>query len=745
MFGIDYQHLFVMQGFVAGGVALALALYLLPRQQNPGTRALIGLVVPVAAWSFTYAMELRAPDLAAKLDWVVAEYLGAVWTGPLFFRFAMILAGKTNWISGLRNWMIMGVPVVTLLLVFTNDHHHLMWQNAWIDTSAPIATLAFKRGMGFWGYIGFAYSLLLVASLVLFQTFQSSGKLERHSFWILMIGLSAPWACNFLYIFKIGYFRYIDFTPSAFTISGIAFFYGVIRRRLLELVPIARDVVIESLADAVFVLNLQGQVVDLNSSAKKMVPVPPAGYVGHLLEDLFPWLWDTIGKLDPSPDRPHEVRFAVGGRHRLLQITQATLYGNGDAPRGRLVTLHDITERRQNEMALRESEAKFRSISANALDGIIMMDPDGRISFWNLAAEKIFGYAQNEILGKTLHETLAPPHYHEPYLKAFGKFQETGMGDLMGRTIETECLHKDGHVFPAEIALSPMKLNEKWHAVGIVRDITERKRTQEYLIQSEKMLSVGGLAAGMAHEINNPLSGILSNIQMVYLRLTEDLPANRAAAQRCGLDLDQLKRYIDLRGIREMIAATETSCQRAAGIVRNMLDFSRKSDTRFTRHDLARLMDQTVALADNDFKLKRQFDFRKIVIIRDFATDVPGVPCDGGQIQQVLLNILKNGAQAMWEIPADQRDPKFVLRTYYEPPHACMAVSDNGPGVSESVRQRMFEPFFTTKPMGVGTGLGLAVAYFIIVERHGGTIEAVPAPSGGTTFVIKLPIDRENQ
>jgi PAS domain S-box-containing protein len=148
--------------------------------------------------------------------------------------------------------------------------------------------------------------------------------------------------------------------------------------------------------------------------------------------------------------------------------------------------VQDITAQKQHETALRESEEKFRSISASALDAIIMIEPAGRISFWNRAAEQIFGYPEDEILGKDLHATLSPNTTNNRSAWAFSDFQRTGSGQMLGKTIEIECLRKNGDVFPAELSLSPLKLNDQWNLVGIVRDITERRKTQEYLIQNGK-------------------------------------------------------------------------------------------------------------------------------------------------------------------------------------------------------------------------------------------------------------------
>ncbi|MCB2145342.1 MAG: PAS domain S-box protein [Deltaproteobacteria bacterium] len=742
MLGIDLQLFYIIQAFAASAISAALIVYLIPQWHTPSTRSLLLLMGSVAIWSFCYGMEFKSPALETKLGWVRAEYLGAAWTGLLFFRFSMAISGRKSWLAGPKSWSLLIVPLLTLVGVYTNDRHHLIWVSAWIESSGPVPTMAYLRGIGFWVFVGFSYSLLLAATLVLFHTFLGTGKLERRNFFVLMVGLAAPWVSNILYLIEIAPIRHLDLTPFAFAISGVTFFWGVIRHQILELIPIARDAVIESMKDAVFVLDLQNRVIDLNTVAKQMISAKTAAIVGKTLSALFPDLYELMNQSLMSGTDDAEMSVAIHGTMVLWRIRISKLYGSGQTPCGRLITLQDITEQRRNEIALRESEEKFRSISANALDGIIMIDPSGRVSFWNKAAEQIFGYHQDEILGKDLHGHLAPKEYQTQFRNAFSGFQRTGNGQVLGKTIEIQCVRKSGDIFPAELSLSPLKLNGQWHAVGIVRDITERKKTQEYLIQTEKMISLGGLAAGMAHEINNPLAGILSSIQVMRMRLLSDLPANLSAAEECGLDFKQMWAYLGKRGIMEMIEAIDQSCQRAATIVRNMLAFSRKSDAVFSNQDLAELVDQTVVLAGNDFHFKRRHDFRQIKMVRDYAPHMPPIACDATQIQQVLLNIFKNGAQAMWETAERHRAPQFILKVYADREHGCISITDNGPGMNEETRKRIFEPFYTTKPTGSGTGLGLSIAYFIVTENHDGILSVAAAPEKGTTFTVKLPLKR---
>lgn len=184
------------------------------------------------------------------------------------------------------------------------------------------------------------------------------------------------------------------------------------------------------------------------------------------------------------------------------------------------------------------------------------------------------------------------------------------------------------------------------------------------------------------------------------------------------------------------------SGKRAATIVENMLSFVRKSDSTLRAHDLGKLLKKAVELAQNDYDFKYRYDFKLIHIIEDFDPDVPPVLCDENKIQQVFLNILKNGAHAMFNSKKDSCSPQFILRLYRDASMVCIEIENNGPGLGEDIKKRLFEPFFTTKRVGEGTGLGLSISYFIVVTDHKGELTVESSLDSNTKFIIKLPQER---
>jgi signal transduction histidine kinase len=243
----------------------------------------------------------------------------------------------------------------------------------------------------------------------------------------------------------------------------------------------------------------------------------------------------------------------------------------------------------------------------------------------------------------------------------------------------------------------------------------------------------------MAHEINNPLGIIAQAVQNVQRRLSTDLPVNRELAAELGFSLEQARIYLEKRQILQFLDSIQQAASRAARIVSNMLQFSRQSSTTKQPEYLAQIVERALELAANDYDLKKKYDFRSVEIVREYQPEMPAVPVVAVEIEQVLLNLLRNAAQAMMENP-EGKSPRIVLRLWQEGRYGVLEVEDNGPGIPEALKRRVFEPFFTTKEPGVGTGLGLSVSYMIITTSHGGRIGVESTPGAGTCFTIRLPI-----
>lgn len=397
--------------------------------------------------------------------------------------------------------------------------------------------------------------------------------------------------------------------------------------------------------------------------------------------------------------------------------------------------LKDIKQREVAEKKLKDAESYIRNILDSMPSILVSVDVDGRVTQWNRQAASRTGVPVAEAVGRLFTEVCPKaPVSMEQIAAAVDR-------DLPVKISKVPRI-SDDMVEYVDVTVYPLTTNDARGAVIRIDDATERVRLEEMLIQSEKMVSVGGLAAGMAHEINNPLAGILQNGQVIRNRISPDLPANRKLAEELGTDMDLVHAYFERRGCLRMMDSIMDSGLRAARIVENMLSFSRKNSMRMSEVDIRDVLDRTLELAANDYDLKKQYDFRKIKIVREYEADLPLVRCEESKMQQVFFNLIRNGAQAMagQDLPA-----RFILRVMRGDGEVRVEIEDNGPGMSEELRKRVFEPFFTTKRVGEGTGLGLSVSYFLVVENHGGRIDVESIPGKGSVFIVHLPLTPAEQ
>ncbi len=444
---------------------------------------------------------------------------------------------------------------------------------------------------------------------------------------------------------------------------------------------------------------------------------------------------EVVGKGNAF-DKEYQIVRKNDGEVRWVHGLGRLEYNERGKPSKIIGAIRDITIRIHAEEEIRRAQLYTRSIIDSMPSILIGVDSQGLITHWNHQAQLDTGVLAEDAEGGVIHEVY-------PQFENAKDLVATALSDRSVVSDEKMVFEINGESRVTNLTIYPLDTGSMWGAVIRIDDITDRQRIEEMIIQSEKMLSVGGLAAGMAHEINNPLAGILQNIQVIQNRLNTGLPKNEIVAADCGTTIDAIAKYIRVRGLNSMMEAVVDSGVRAAKIVENMLSFSRKSNADISVQSVTDLLDKTIDLASNDYSLKKKYDFRKIEVVREYPIDEIEIACESSKIQQVLLNIFKNGAEAMSNKEyADNLMPAFFLRVFADDSHVHIEIEDNGPGMDEVTRKRIFEPFFTTKAVGVGTGLGLSISYFIITDNHQGKMTVDSTPGIGTIFKISLPLER---
>lgn len=393
----------------------------------------------------------------------------------------------------------------------------------------------------------------------------------------------------------------------------------------------------------------------------------------------------------------------------------------------------EVQVRSKIEKKLTGFQNYLNSIIDSMPSALIALDEQLYVTQWNQEATALSGTPLDEALNQPIFLAFEPLKPFLPQLKESVEKHQVAKIERVTWPNGDELRHY-------ALTFYPLTGGGGRGVVIRIDDITQRLSLEEMMVQSEKMLSVGGLAAGMAHEINNPLGAILHNVQNIRRRLSPELARNQEQADELGIDLQSVNQYLTSREVPQLLDGIQQAGARAAKIVTHMLSFSRRSNRQLVPCDLPALIDQAVDIAGNDFDLTIGFDFKGQAIVRQFDPQLGPVPCTANELEQVLLNLLKNAAQAIHQRPQPCEPGRITLRTRLNPPWAQIQVEDNGVGMPEAVRKRTFEPFFTTKEIGQGTGLGLSVSYFIITNNHKGQMEVHSTPGQGTCFTLRLPL-----
>ena len=366
---------------------------------------------------------------------------------------------------------------------------------------------------------------------------------------------------------------------------------------------------------------------------------------------------------------------------------------------------------RVSEAALRKSEATARAVLESASEGIVLIDATGRITLVNTAAERMFAYSRAELLGQPLEillpERVRPAHVvHRTGYFAGPRVRPMGIGlDLAGR-------RKDGTEFPIEISLSHVDGPGGGVAMAFITDITERKRIEEQLgrqremlYQNEKLAALGTMAAGIAHEMNNPLGIITTRIEVMLL----DAEQQQLPAQVCE-DLQVLHR----------------ASQRVARIAAGLRSFARHTPGDRVPLDINAVVEESLQL------VQKPLAADNVQIVASLDRSLPPILGDASTLHQVLMNLLTNAREAM----SGGGQIRIETAPAERPGWLRLLVADTGPGIPPEEVSKIFDPFFTTKR--TGTGLGLSVTYGIIQE-HGGTVDVQSRPGAGTTFILGFP------
>jgi len=470
--------------------------------------------------------------------------------------------------------------------------------------------------------------------------------------------------------------------------------------------------VIETTSDAVVITNRDRAIAFANPAAHALFGFPGSQLIGMRVADIVSAeVRDDVAAYETAalggvPQQYETVVLRADGERRAVSVSTAPLREHGESGEqseitGVVASLRDITNERRASDAVARSEARYQRLVETAPDPIFTVDMEGRITSVNRAFEDALGRTRKELVGTSFTDVLDDSQK---------KIARELFGDVAaGRRAQAEIRYRDarGELCAGSVTATPVvEDGEIRGCLGIIRDVTGERRLADQLLQREKLAAVGQLVSGVAHELNNPLAGVLA-----FAQLLEAAPGS-AEEQR------------------EAIRAIHKEAKRAAKIVSNLLLFARERDPERTRTDLNAVL--TDALELRRYVLRTQ----QVDVVTELDPTLPAVWADPFQLQQVVLNFITNAEYALKGVTHEKR---ITLRTWFADGRVRASVADNGKGIASEVIDRVFNPFFTTKEVGEGTGLGLSISHGII-RQHGGHISVDSVVGKGATFTIDLPL-----
>lgn len=708
--------------FIPTAVSATLAFYAWSRRLTPGAKPFAILMLAVATWSLEYALELGSTELAGKLFWAKLQYVSIVVLPVTWLAFALQYTQRPTWLTPARLGFLSIVPIFTILLAWTNEYHNLFMSDVGLDTSGsfPIFTRTF--GLGFWLHTAYSYLLLFLGSYLLIWALSRKPALYRGQSVALFVGAAIPWVGNGIYIFGLSPLPYfLDPTTFLFTLTGMAITWGIFRRRLLDIIPIAYETVIQSMGDGILILDSMNRVLHLNPAAEQVSGKMAAESIGQPVEEVLSNLPELLTHCLDRHEGHEEIHLKEGESQRYFDLRISSLFSDGRIT-GRLVVLRDITKSKLAAENLAQSEERYRSLVENTLDGYIVLEiPSGQVLFLNQTACKLFGYTMPEGLRQNLW-TVIPEHERE---RVRVKIEDRVAGTRLfpDREIYT-LMRSNGSPFKADVSTSMVTFREKCAVQCVIRDITEQEQIERQLQRAQKMEAIGTLAGGVAHDLNNILSGLVSYPELLLMDIPKD------------------------SSLRDPILTIKKSGERAAACVQDLLTLARRGVPVTEVLNLNNLISDYLRGPELE---SLKFYHPAVRIETKLDPDLLNIYGSPVHLSKTIMNLVSNAAEAIKDSGRIQISTRNIyidrpMRGYdrvQEGSYVLLSVSDTGIGISTEDMERIFEPFYTKKTMGrSGTGLGMAVVWGT-VKDHNGYIDIESTEGKGTEFRLYFPATQD--
>jgi len=713
-------------------VAIITAFLAWERHSSRGAKALAILMISAIYWSVTVFVEATVTSLPVKIIWSKISYLAVVLTPVLYLNFVYNFVGNKKLASFKRMLPLSIVPFIVLILTWTNEYHHLIWTT--ITPVNPATNLSvYHHGIGFYiGYLSYNYILLTWSTILLTRFILKHQKTFRSQGWIVLIASVCPWIASSFYLLNINIADGFDLTPGSISLSGLLFIFAILEVRLLDLVPIAREALVENLPEGILVLDNRNRIQDINIAAKMQLGLEQDQLLGEEINHaniVVPGLLETLLSSDASTyfEVPDSESLKVFRINKLLLKTK---------PMSRLIVIRDITETVAKQNEIKRSEAEYRSLynmfrlmADNMPDMIWAKDLDLNYIFVNKAICEGLLMAANteEPIGKSWEyfvnrEQLKKPE--DPEWHSIGRYSKNTDGLILetGQPgVFEEYGNMNGKFVYLDIRKAPI-LDESGKMLGIVgssRDVTRQKQTETELItakeraeESDRLKSA--FLANMSHEIRTPMNSILGFISLLQ---EPDIP-------------------IDIQ--HEYYKSVRSGAERLLSTINDIIELSRidSGETQLMNSDND-VLEIFAVLYSMYYKKAKEKGLQFINNYKE-ATNLH-IQCDRNKLFGILSNLLKNAIKYTntGSIELGCKADSDRIRFY---------VKDSGIGIPKGRQKDIFERFVQVDGSksrlyeGSGLGLSLSKAY---VEMMGGSIWVDSEENEGCTVYFELPLSAQ--
>ncbi len=727
------MNIFILIPFSSFLAALFLGIYILSLNRDKELNQIYFVFTLFLAYYAFMEFGLRhATSIESARLWVTGYFLWPFMVASLL-HFAIVYTERASRFPSSPLYLVVYAPAVLFSIVGfvkTATIARAYWGWTYTHSEHPI----FSFSLLIWAFVASTASVLLCLWFFL----RTADPVHRQQRKYVFLGTFAPVLFGILTLVVIPELgiAFPDMTTIGIVVGSALIGYAICKHDLFVLRPgaVTEDIV-SIMPDALLLITVDARIAWVNPGAERMIGYDEEALGGRPIETLLPangaegsWseIFCRLTKTDALTDATTRLK-TKDGREVPISLAASTLRHENGTVQGYVLVARDLTERKRMEAELKEREAQYRLFADNTADVIWTMDMDLQTTYVSPSIENLRGYTPEEHLSQSLDQILTPSSFQtviEIFAWEMGR-EEKDHGDAQrSDTFEVEYRCKNGSTIWAEINTGFIR-DDSGRPIGlhgVARDISERKRQQEemramevHLRQQQKLESIGTLASGVAHEINNPINVIMNYAQIIEDRLEEE------------------------RSLEPFTTGIREETERIANIVRNLLTFARDGGEHHRPARIEDIIDRAVSLFTATLREDR------ITLHIDIPDDLPLVRCRSQQIQQVLMNLLTNARDALNARYPGYDEDKIIRigaqRIQKEDElWLTVTVEDHGCGIDDAIVDRIFDPFFTTRSRAEGTGLGLSVSHGII-EKHGGTLRVESELGEYTRFHLELPVD----